>query len=124
MSNIKVENFDIYFIIIGSLMIAAGISTDNVLPWADETTHTKIESCIADMHFRHNNETQFQECVVPDLKKIEDIQKLNALTTGLYSIGGVFVGLGFRTKLKSKKSVSKSDICNCNTAFRCPTHDK
>ena len=104
-------------------MITAGIFADTVLPWADETTHTKIESCIADMHFRHNNETQFRECVAPDLKKIEAIQKLITFTTILYSIGGVFVGLGFRTRLKSKKSVKKPD-CNCNTPYRCPEHNK
>ena len=50
------------------------------------------------MHFRNQNETQFQECVTPDLEKIESIQKINAFTTILYSIGGVFIGLGFRKK--------------------------
>ena len=124
MSNIEVESFDVYFIIVGPLMIVAGILANSILPWADEITHTKIESCIADMHFRHDNEIQFQECVAPDLKKIESIQKLNVLTTVLYSIGGVFVGLGFRTKLKSKKLINKREICNCGTVFRCPTHNK
>lgn len=76
------------------------------------------------MHFRNHNETQFQECVKPDLEKIEAIQKINALTTILYSIGGVFIGLGFRTTLKSKRPVKKQDICNCGTAFHCSTHDK
>lgn len=99
MSNIeKVKKYDISFIIIGSLMIIAGITADNVMPWVNQITLTKIESCIADMHFRNHNETQFQECVTPDLEKIEGIQKINALTTILYSIGGVFIGLSFRKK--------------------------
>jgi len=99
MSNIeKVKKYDISFIIIGSLMIIAGITADNVMPWVDQITLTKMESCIADMHFRNHNETQFQECVTPDLEKIEGIQKINALTTILYSMGGVFIGLGFRKK--------------------------
>lgn len=120
----KVKKYDISFIIIGSLMIIAGIVTDNVMPWVDQITLTNIETCIADMHFRNHSEIQFQECVTPDLEKIEGIQKINALTTILYSIGGVFIGLAFRTKSKSKKLVNKQDICNCGTVFRCPTHDK
>ena len=125
MSNIeKVKKYDIFFMIIGSLMIIAGISADNIMPWADQITLIKIQSCIADMHFRNHNETQFQECVTPDIEKIGAIQKINALTTILYSIGGVFIGLSFRTKSKSNESVKKQDICNCGTAFRCPTHDK
>lgn len=120
----KVKKYDISFIIIGSLMIIGGITVDNLMPWVDQITLTEIEICIADMHFRHNNETQFQECVNPDLEKIEAIQNINALKTTLYSIGGVFIGLGFRTKSKSRKSVNKLDICNCGTVFRCPTHDK
>jgi len=66
----------------------------------------------------------FQKCVFPDLKKIEAIQQINTYTTILFSIGGVFMGLGFRTKSKSKDLVNKQDICNCGTVFRCPTHDK
>lgn len=125
MSNFKkIKNYDISFIIIGSLVIISGITLDNVMPWVDEITLTKIEICIADMHFRHNNETQFQECVTTDLEKIETIQTINALATILYSMGGVFIGLGFSTKSKSKKPANKQDICNCGTVFRCPTHDK
>ena len=125
MSNIeKIKKYDISFIIIGSLMIFAGITVDNLMPWVDQITLTDIEICVADMHFRHNNETQFQECVNPNLEKIEAIQQITALKTVLYSIGGVFIGLGFRTKLKPKKSKNKLDICNCGTVFRCPIHDK
>ena len=76
------------------------------------------------MHFRNHTKTQFQECVAPDLKKIKSIQQLSVLTTIWYPIGGVFIGLDFVTKSKSKKRVNKQDICNCGTAFRCPTHDK
>ncbi len=76
----------------------AGISTDNVMPWVDQITLTNIENCIADIHFRNHNETQFQECVSPDLDKIENVQQMNALTTILYSMGGIFIGLGFRKK--------------------------
>ena len=122
MSTLKVTRYDVYFITMGSLMIASGIITDNVLPWADQSTLSKIEMCVADIHFRNHTETQFQECVTPDLEKIEAIQKINALTTILYSIGGVFIGLGFVTK--SKKQVKKQDICNCKTVYRCPIHDK
>lgn len=125
MSNIKkIKNYEIGLIFMGSLMIGGGITAQNIMPWIDEITLIKIESCIADMHFRHNNETQFQECVITDLKKVETIQTINALTTILYSMGGVFIGLGFRKKSESKKPVNKQDICNCGTAFRCPTHNK
>jgi len=68
------------------------------MPWVDQINLTKIESCIADMHFRNYNETQFQECVTPNLEKIEGIQKINAFTTIFYAMGGVFIGLGFRKK--------------------------
>lgn len=94
----KFKKYDISFIIVGLLMIIAGITADNVMPWVDQITLTNIEICIADMHFRNHTETQFQECVATDLEKIESIQKINALTTILYSIGGVFIGLGFRKK--------------------------
>ncbi len=122
MASIEIKILDVYFIIAGSLMIVAGIMVDNIMPWVDQISLIKIESCIADMHFRHNNETQFQKCVTPDLEQIQAIQKLTAFTTVLYSIGGVFVGLGFTTK--SKKSINKPDICNCGTIYRCPIHDK
>jgi len=105
-------------------MILSGILVGNILPWSDEITHNKMESCIADMHFRNTTETQFQECVTPDIEKIIVLQKLNALIAAFYSIGGIFVGLGIKTKLKSKKLVNKTTICNCGTVFRCPTHDK
>ena len=114
----------ISFIIIGSLVIIIGIIFDNVMPWLDQIILTKIENCIADTHFRNHNETQFQECVAPDLKQIEVTQKMNALTTILYSMGGVFIGFGFSTKTKSKKPVNKQDGCNCRTVYRCPIHDK
>lgn len=122
MKRIEIKILDVYFIIFGSLMIFAGITVDNIMPWVNEINLNKIESCIADMHFRHSNETQFQKCVTPDLEQIQAIQKLTALTTILYSIGGVFVGLGFAAE--SKKSMNKTDICNCGTIYRCPIHDK
>lgn len=109
MSHIEIEHFDVYFIILGSLIIAAGLSIDNFLPWADESTHNKMEGCIADMYFRHTDEAQFQKCVLPDLTQIESLQKLKVLISILYSVGGIFVGFGFSTKLKSKKLVNKPD---------------
>jgi len=96
----ELKQYHIGLIVLGSLFIATGLVANNVMPWADQITLTHIERCIADMHFRHNNETQFQECVTPDLKKIESIQQINAYTTILFSIGGVFVGLGFSKKSK------------------------
>lgn len=124
MAIIEIKNVDVSFIILGSLIIAVGISIDYFLPWTEEISHNKIEKCIADMHFRNSTETQFQECVSTDLKQIEAIQKLNVIISVLYSMGGVFVGFGFITKVKSKKLVNKPDICNCGTVFRCPIHDK
>jgi hypothetical protein len=120
----EIRKYHVGLFVMGILFIALGITANNVMLWADQTTLTHIERCIVDMHFRHNNETQFQECVSPDLKKIEAIQQINTYTTILFSIGGVFVGLGFRIKSKSKNLVIKQDICNCGTAFRCPIHDK
>ena len=93
-------------------MIIAGITADNVMPWVDQITLTNIEICIADVHFRNHNETQFQECVTPDLEKIEGIQKINALTTILYSIGGVFIGLGFRKKIIVNKQLAGFELRN------------
>lgn len=122
----KIKKYEISLIVVaaGLLMIFAGITVDNLMPWVDQITLTEIERCIADMHFRHNDETQFQECVNPNLEKIEATQKITILKTIWYSIGGVFIGLGFRTKSKSIKSKNKLDVCNCGTVFRCPTHDK
>ena len=125
MSNVeKIKKYDISLIIIGSLVIIGGITIDNLMPWVDQITLTNIEICIADMHFRHNNETQFQNCVKPDLEKIEVIQQVIALKTILYSMGGVLIGLGFKTISESRKPENKPNVCNCGTVFRCPTHDK
>lgn len=122
MAGIEIKILDVRFIIVGSLFLFAGIIIDNTVPWIDQISLIKIESCIADMHFRHNNENQFQKCVTPDLEQIQTIQKLTALTTVFYSIGGVFVGLSFAAE--SKKLMKKPDVCNCGTVYRCPTHDK
>ena len=70
----RVKKFEYSFFIIGSVLIISGIVIDNAIPWSDQITLTKMGNCIADMHFRHNNETQFQECISPDLKKIETLQ--------------------------------------------------
>lgn len=94
----KIKKYNTSLIGVGVLIIIAGIVADNVMPWVDQITLTHIEICIADMHFRNHNETQFQECVSPDLDKIEGIQQMNALTTLLYSMGGIFIGLGFAKK--------------------------
>ena len=94
----KVKKYDINIIIVGALMIIGGITLDNLMPWIDQINLTNIEICIADMHFRNHTEKQFQECVNPDLEKIKLIQQINAFTTILYSIGGIFIGLGFRNK--------------------------
>lgn len=120
----EIKKHQVGLFIMGILFITAGIFANNIMPWADQIALTQIESCIADMHFRHNDETKFQECVSPDLKKIEAIQQINAYITILFSIGGVFIGLGFSTKSKLKEPVNKQDNCNCGTVFRCPLHDK
>ena len=120
----KIKKYNVELFVIGILFIVMGVFTNNVMPWAEQSTLSYIESCIADMHFRHNNETKFRECVTPDLKEIESIQLINAYTAVLYSMGGVFIGLGFSKKSELKKPLNKQDSCNCGTPYRCPDHDK
>lgn len=124
----QVKHFDLPFIIAGALFIVAGIFADHLMVWIDQITLSNIENCIADMHFRHNNEDTFLACVSTDLGKIEAILHWNTFTTILFSLGGVFIGLGFRTQLKSEKQIetqnTKQNDCNCNTPYRCPKHDE
>lgn len=96
------KNYQYSFFFFGAIMIIGGITIENIMPYVNEIKLIKIEACIADMHFRHNNETHFQNCVNSDIKDIEQIQMVNAYTTIMYSMGGVFIGLGFQ---KSKKEV-------------------
>lgn len=126
MERVVIKVSDFYYIIIGALTIFAGIVLNNIMPWADQINLIHIEKCIADMHFRNINETDFQKCVTPNLKHITATQQLIAIITVLYTIGGVFVGFGFKTisKSQSKKSINKLDVCNCGTVLRCPIHDR
>lgn len=94
----EVKKYHVGLFVMGILLIIAGLLIDNAMAWIDQITLMNIESCIADMHFRNTNEIQFQECIFPDLKKIESIQQINAYATIFYSTGGVLVGLGFRKK--------------------------
>lgn len=101
MKRIEIKISDVRFIILGIAVIVAGIAFDYALPWVNEINLNKIESCIADMHFRNATETQFQQCVTPDLKQIQAVQQLTLIITIFYSMGGVFIGLGFMTEAKN-----------------------
>lgn len=98
----EIKRHHLSLIGMGTLIILLGMTVDNLMPWVDQTTLSNIGKCIADVHFRNHTETQFQECVAPDLEKIGNIQTITALKTMLYTLGSVFVGLGFR-----KKSINK-----------------
>lgn len=91
----KIQKYHYGLMILGILMIIGGIISDQFMLSVDQITIIEIGNCIADVHFRNNTENQFQECISPDFEKIEIIQKINAFTTILYSLGGAFIGCSF-----------------------------
>ena len=89
-----------YWIFLGITAIIGGLAAESIVPWADQSTLSVIETCIADMHFRNHTETEFRDCVSPDVEKIQALQHLIVITTIFYSVGGIFIGVGLTKKFQ------------------------